>query len=297
MRVPLQIGLIVLVAACGSRVESGALAPAAGPVSASPVFLKACASGARPQTELDFAGLPPLVPTSSSMSCLLNAVSGSTSYDGGHDFVIQLTDRRVLHIYERRGSRPVKDGASPSLRRGERDVNGAKWEWATLANGATILDVTSGGVYAELLLAGDESQVDTLVEVARSLRPVEALPRPSARDICAALPISPNSYVLAAAFASSAGSVVKWQETLLSPDGPRPVSQWRDHPAAEPVAVCYLDGDFGSAKGAPGPPGYGATSMPLANWDRVIYLVGADRRPIGVTFGRQGSIAIRDPGP
>jgi hypothetical protein len=295
MRILLQIGLIAVVAACGSHVESGALSPAPGPVSASPVFLNACASGARPQAELDFAGLPPLVPTSPSLRCLLNAVSGATSYDGGYDFVIQLSDRRVLHIYERRGSRPVKDGTSPSLRMGDRDVNGTKWEWATLANGATMLATTSGGVYAELSLAGDDSQVDTLVEVARSLRPVEALPRPSARDICAALTVGPYPYVVAAAFASSAGSVVKWQETPLSPDGPRAVSQWRDHPATEPVAVCYLDGDFGSAKG--GPPGYGTTSTPLANWNRVIYLVGAERRPIGVTYGWQDRIPIRDPGP
>jgi hypothetical protein len=143
MRILLQIGLIAVVAACGSHVESGALSPAPGPVSASPVFLNACASGARPQAELDFAGLPPLVPTSPSLRCLLNAVSGATSYDGGYDFVIQLSDRRVLHIYERRGSRPVKDGTSPSLRMGDRDVNGTKWEWATLANGATMLATTS----------------------------------------------------------------------------------------------------------------------------------------------------------
>jgi hypothetical protein len=295
MRIPLQIGLIALVAACGSHSESGALAPARAPVPTSPVFLAACAGDARPQVELDSAGLPPLVPTSPSLRCLLNAVSGSTNYDGGYDFAMQLTDGRVLHLYERRGSRPVKDGASPTLRAGERDVNGTKWEWATLANGATILGATSGGVYTELSLAGDESQVDTLVEVARSLRPVEAFPRPSARDICAALPVGASPLTVAAAFASTAGSVVKWQETPSSPDGPRPISQWRDHPPTEPVAVCYLDGDFGSAKGPPPLPGSNATPRP--NWNRVVYLVGVDRRPIGMVFGWQDRIAIRDPGP
>jgi hypothetical protein len=295
MRIPLQIALIALIAACGSHVESGGLGPTANALSASPVFLKACPTGARPQTELDFAGLPPLVPTSSALRCLLNAVGGGSLYDGGYNFVIQLTDGRVLQIYERHGSRPVKDGASTSLRAGERDVNGAKWQWATLANGSTILDSTSGGVFAELSLAGDESQVDTLVEVARSLRAVEAVPRPSARDICAALSVSSNPFAVAAAFDTSAASVVKWEETAPMPVGMRVVSTWRDRPATEPVAVCYLDGDFGPAKHPPPPPGATTTTVP--NWNRVIYLVGADRRPIGVTFGWQDRIPIRDPGP
>jgi hypothetical protein len=294
MRIPLRIGLIALLAACGSHIESGALTGAAGPVSASPVFLQACAGGARPQTELDWAGLPPLVPTSPSMSCLLNAVGGATSYDGGYNFVIRLNDQRVLGIYERRGSRPIKDGAPPPIQRGEREVNGVKWSWATLANGATILDATSGGVYAELSVTGD-SPIDTLVEIAGSLRPVEVFPRPSAREICAALPVGGNPYVVAAAFASSAGSVVKWHETPLAPGGPRPFSEWRDHPATEPVAVCYLDGDFGPAKQPPPYPGSSAT--PLPNWNRVVYLVGVDRRPIGVVFGWQDRIPMRDPGP
>ena len=289
MRIPLQIALIALTAAC-SHVESGA-----HPLPASPVYMKACPTGARPQTELDFAGLPPLVPTSSALRCLLNAVGGGSTYDGGYSFVIQLTDGRVLQIYERRGLRPVKEGASQSLRTGERDVNGATWQWATLANGSTILDSTSGGVYVDISLRGNESQVDMLVEIARSLRPVEAVPRPSARDICAALPASPYPFAVAAAFDSSAASVVEWEETAPMPIGMRVVSQWRDRPATEPVAVCYLDGDFGPAKHpAPLP---GSTATPVPNWDRVIYLVGADRRPIGVTFGWQDRIAIRDPGP
>jgi len=295
MRIPLQIALIAFIGACGGHVESGGLAPTSNALPASPVYMKACPTGARPQSELDFAGLPPLVPTSSALRCLLNAVGGASMYDGGYNFVIQLTDGRVLQIYERRGSRPIKDGASASLRAGERDVNGAKWQWATLANGSTILDSTSSGVYVALSLSGDESQVDMLVEIARNLRPVEAVPRPSARDICAALPVSSNPVAVAAAFDSSAGSVVKWEETAPMPVGMRVLSGWRDHPAAEPVAVCYLDGDFGPAKHpAPLPD---STATPVANWNRVVYLVGADRRPMGVVFGWQDRIAIRDPGP
>ena len=142
MRIRVEIALIVfiaLIAACGSHVESG-VSPTPNPQPASPVYMKACSTGARPQAELDFAGLPPLVPTSSALRCLLNAVSGGPTYDGGYNFVVQLTDGRVLQIYERRGARPVKEGPSQSLRSGERDVNGAAWQWATLANGSTILD-------------------------------------------------------------------------------------------------------------------------------------------------------------
>src|SRR5256885_10503493 len=290
MRIPMAIALIVFIATCGSQTESG-VPPTSNPLLGSPVYMKACSTGARPQTELDFAGLPPLVPTSSVLRCLLNATRGGSTYDGGYNFVVQLTDGRVLQSYERRGSRPVKEGASQSLRTGEREVNGATWQWATLANGSTILDSTSGAVYVDLSLRGDESQVDTLVEVARSLRAAEAVSRPGARDICAGIPASPDPFVVAAAYDSSAASVVKWEETAPMPVGMRAVSTWRDHPAREPVAVCYLDGDFGPAKHpAPLP---GSTATPVPNWDRVIYLVGADRRPIGVTVGWQDRIAVR----
>jgi hypothetical protein len=295
MRIPRWIAIVGLIAACGSNVESGALGPGASPLPASPVYMRACPDGARPQRELDWAGLPPLVPTSSSLRCLLNAVGGGSTYDGGYNFAIQLIDGRVLGVYERRGSRPVKDGAPASIRAGERDVNGAKWQWVTLANGSTILESMGGGVYAALSLVGDESQVDTLVEVARSLQPVEAFPRPRAREICAALPISSYPFAVAAAFDSSAASIVKWEETAPAPVGMRVVSGWRDRTATEPVTVCYLDGDFGPAKHpAPLP---GSTATPVPNWNRVVYLVGADRRPTPVVFGWQDRISIRDPGP
>src|SRR5256886_14400488 len=204
MRIALQIAVVAFFAACGGQVQSGGVAPTSNALSASPVYMNACSTGARPQTELDFAGLPPLVPTASALRCLLNATNGGSTYDGGYNFVVQLTDGRVLQIYERRGSRPVKEGGSQSLRTGERDVNGATWQWATLANGSTILDSTSGAVYVDLSLRGDESQVDTLVEVARSLRAAEAVSRPGARDICAGTPASPYPFVVAPAFDSSA---------------------------------------------------------------------------------------------
>jgi hypothetical protein len=293
MRTALRIAFVALMTACGSHVGSGGLASSADTVPASPVFMKACASGARPQTELDWAGLPPLVPSSSSLRCLLNAVGGGSTYDGGYSFTIQLTDGRVLGIYERRGMRPEKPGGAQALRTGTRDLAGVKWDWAVLANGTTILDTIRDGVYVEVSLAGDESQVDTLVDVARTFRPVETFPRPSARNICAALSIGPSPYAVAAAFDSRAASIAKWEETAPMPVGMRLVSLWRDHPATEPVALCYLDGDFGPAKGPP--PLSPATARP--NWDRVVYLVGVDRRATAVVFGWQDSIPIRDPGP
>jgi hypothetical protein len=58
--------------------------------------------------------------------------------------------------------------------------------------------------------------------------------------------------------------------------------------------MCYLDGDFGPARRPPPPPG--TTLAPLPNWDRILVLVGVDRRPIPRVYGWQNSIPIRDPG-
>lgn len=102
---------------------------------------------------------------------------------------------------------------------------------------------------------------------------------------------------VAAAFASTAASVVRLIEPPpSSPGGPQVVnSSWRAHPANEPVAVCYLDGDFGPPRRPPPMPG--TTDAPLPNWDRVVYLVGVNRSPIGWIWGWQTSIPLRDPGP
>jgi hypothetical protein len=291
MRFRVLVLVVGFAVACGTHPDSGVLA---GPTP-TPAVLAACANGARPQSELDYAGLPPLVPTGPILRCLRNATSGGSTYDGGYDQLIQLVDGRDLHVYEKRGGKPVKAGGVTPARSGTRDVAGTAWTWSAFAQNWVMLETVMRDIYIELDIPGDETQIDTLADVARDLLPVEAFPRPSAREICAALRVGPSPLTVAAAFASSAGSVVKWHETPLSPDGPRPVSQWRDHPASEPVAVCYLDGDFGSAKG--GPPGPGSVATPLPNWNRVVYLVGVDRRPIGVVFGWQDRIPIRDPGP
>jgi hypothetical protein len=297
MRVAAFVLIAGLAVGCGSHADSGALGgrPA---VIATPVFMAACPNGARPQSELDYAGLPPLVPTGPILLCLRNATSGGSAYDSGYDDVIQLLDGRDLHVYERRGAKPAKAGAVEALRSGARAIGSETWTWSVLVNGATMLDAVTRGVYVELDLRGDETQVDTLVELAKLLRPVESIPRPAAAEICAALRLSATTNTVLASFASSAKSVAIWQETPETPGGPHVIgSAWRAHPPDEPVAVCYLEGSFGAPGG---PPGAGApgpsTYVPWQN-DRLVALVGVDRHPISWRIGDHANLTITDPGP
>lgn len=297
MRGTTTLGLLfVAVLACGTPAAGG---PVLSPSSATGI-LPRCPSGARPQSELDFAGLPPFVVSRPPAKCLMNASNGGTSYDAPYDASIELTDGRVLHLYERRGGLPLKPGQTPQ-RQGVRDVGGVSWMWAILQGPTASLTNVVNGLYVELDLPGDESQLDTLTAIAADLRPVESFTRSSARDICATLHVSINPITVAAAFDSTAAAVALWQETPETTAGPHTAesphasnSAWRQHPMTEPVAVCYLDGDFGTPRGPP--PGPGTTAAPLPNWDRVVYLVGVDRHPIGVVFGWRDRIAIRDPG-
>ena len=293
----LAAGGVALTATPGGPGPAVRTVPAASPsTTIAALFLPRCPTSARPQQELDIAGLPPLVPRGQQLRCLANAISGGSMYDAGYDASIELVDGRMLHLYERRGGLPVKEGPSQTVRSGTRDIAGVSWTWSVLANGATMLATTTRGVYVSLDLRGDESQVDTLASVAATLQPVESLPRPPASDICAALDFVGQSVTVAAAFESTAAAVARWQEAPpATPGGPQLVSSgWRAHPPDEPVAVCYLDGDFGLGRRPP--PGPGVTPSPLPHWDRVVYLVGVDRHPIGVVFGWKHSIAIRDPG-
>lgn len=256
-------------------------------------FLPRCASSVRPQSELDFAGLPPFVVSGKTVKCLLNASNGGSSYDAGYDESIELADGRMLHLYERRGGLPVKSAAQIPQRVGTREVAGASWAWSILHGPTLSITNTVVGTYVELDLPGDESQLDTLAAIAAGLRPVESLPRPPARDLCAALRVSSNPITVAGAFDSTASAIATWLETPQAAGGPHEVnSEWRLHPPREPVAVCYLDGDFGPAKHPPLPSG--ATEPP--NWTRVVYLVDVDRRPIGMVFGWRDRIQIVEPG-
>lgn len=292
--------VLVVSVSCSSTVREldgraaiGAEGAATAIPAASVLFLPAC-SNARPQSELDFAGIPPLVPTSPKLRCLSHASSGGSAYDAGSTHAVELTDGRGLTIYERRGPLPPKPG-SQVVRQGTRDVGGTTWTWAVLENGSTILQAMPRGVYVELAMRGDEAQLDTLAEIASTLRPVESLPRPPAREICSSLRVSSSPITVAAAFDSTAAAIAKWEETPETPGGPHVVgSEWRRHPADEPVALCYLDGDFGPPRMPP--PGPGASPTALPNYDRAVYLVGVDRRPQGRVFGWKDRVVIRDPG-
>lgn len=288
--VALVLGLFVV--CCGSGASSG-LGVGTGE-SANSVPQPRCAASVRPQSEIDFAGLPPLVPTAPQLTCVLNASVSSSAYDAGYSAVFELSDGRRIQIYERRGSAPIKSGPSQTLRSGTRDVSGVAWSWMVLANGSTALSAETQGTYVELALPGDEAQVDTLVDIAGTLRPVESLPRSSAAQLCASVRLAASSSKVAAAFDSSAHSVVAWHEAPLAANGPRPISEWRQHPPSEPVAVCYFDGDFGPPRGPA--PAADTTTAALPNYDRVVYVIGVDRRPIGITFGWHDGIPIRDPG-
>lgn len=281
----------LLVTACGS---AGAQGTGLGPAPSADRIPPQCATSVRPASEIQSAGLPPLVPISPRVICVLHASVNSSAYDAGYSQVYALSDERRLQLYERRGAKPVKDGPSQTVRSGTRDINGVVWTWEVLENGLTTLSTLTQGAYVELALPGDEAQVDTLADIASALRPVESLPRPMAAQLCASLDLASGPTKIAASFNSSAKSIVAWHETPLASNGPRPVSEWRQHPPSEPVAVCYLDGDFGPPRG-PAPPVGTSASRP--NYDRVVYVVGVDRRPIGITFGWQDRIPIRDPGP
>lgn len=241
------------------------------------------------------AGLPPLVPDPTEFICLKHATTGGSAYEAGSSHVMQLPDGREVTVYERRGGLPQKGAAVATIRSGTRDVDGQLWTWATLDNGVTTLVATIRATYVELSMHGDESGVADMARIAATLRPVDTWPRPSARNVCGALTMFGSSVSVAGAFDSTAAAIANWEETPAEPGGPHVViSDWRKAPANETVTMCYLDGDFGPPRGPAPPPGASGNSPP--NWDRMVVLVGVDRRPIPVVHGWQGSIPIKDPG-
>src|SRR5207244_10416775 len=81
MRV-LAAATLVVLAACGSDVGSSGPPRSA---SAAGLFLPACPVGARPQSDLDFAGIPPLVPTGPLLRCLRDRKS--TRLNSSHQII------------------------------------------------------------------------------------------------------------------------------------------------------------------------------------------------------------------
>jgi hypothetical protein len=146
---------------------------------------------------------------------------------------------------------------------------------------------------AALILGACGDRLSQLTANAGDRRPIESLPRQPARDLCASIVFGGDPTV-AAAFDSTAEAVARWEEIPKLPDGPTIArSSWRDHPAGERVAVCYLDGDFGAPRGPWLPSASG--SVPL-DYDRAVYLIALDRRPIPLLFGWKSRVDIVDPG-
>ncbi|MGI8658162.1 MAG: hypothetical protein ACR2K4_05240 [Candidatus Limnocylindria bacterium] len=54
-----------------------------------------------------------------------------------------------------------------------------------------------------------------------------------------------------------------------------------------PVTVCYFDGEFGPARA---PAGYD-----IADYDRIVVLIGPDGKPQLYVSGHQSSFGIEDP--
>jgi hypothetical protein len=137
-----------------------------------------CSDG-RPQSEIDFAGRMLWEPTATEISCVLNAtVSGP-----GANRAYRLTDGRVLNLYERVETVPVKPTVAP-VATGSVDVNGATWSWSTLPAGVgqTLLlqGSLAGAPYIELSMALSDQAADLrlLRSIAASLREVATSTRP-----------------------------------------------------------------------------------------------------------------------
>ena len=88
-----------------------------------------------------------------------------------------------------------------------------------------------------------------------------------------------------AGYSSTAGGVAQWQEhPRWGGTGYVERSSFRDDPAAEPVAVCFLDGTF-AAWGRYPPPLPGGPSTSAAAFDRVVVLIPQSGQPIVDTAG------------
>lgn len=77
---------------------------------------------------------------------------------------------------------------------------------------------------------------------------------------------------LVAGFDTTAGKIAEWQESRYGRDGPRPVkSQWREHPADEPVAMCYFDGEVVGPPSHPDAPPYDRILVELDSAGRFVF--------------------------
>ena len=141
-----------------------------------------CSDG-RPQSEIDFAGRMLWEPTANEIRCVLNAtVSGP-----GANRAYRLTDGRVIGIYERVETLPVKPTVAP-VATGTAEVNGVTWSWSTLPAGprqTLLLQGSLAGapdIELSMELSDQAADLRLLRSIAASLRQVapSTAPSPSA---------------------------------------------------------------------------------------------------------------------
>jgi hypothetical protein len=99
---------------------------------------------------------------------------------------------------------------------------------------------------------------------------------------------------VAAGYMSTAAAVSQWQERgRFGSSAHTDRSSFRDHPAAEPVAVCFLDGNFATYGKYPPPPPTGPRPS-YAPYDRIVVLVPQNHSPVVDTAGRQNGLPATD---
>lgn len=94
---------------------------------------------------------------------------------------------------------------------------------------------------------------------------------------------------LEVSYASTIGTVARWQETRHGPKGPQPVSPLRGLPEPELMAVCYYEGVFDSF---PRPHVPGQVQAP---YERMTILVRADGTATFYAAGRKADLRIEAP--
>lgn len=166
----LAVTFLFVASACvgGESCPTNAACVGKNPTSANSIAR--CSDG-RPQSEIDFAGRMLWEPAATEITCVLNAtVSGP-----GANRTYRLTDGRVLNMYERVETLPVKPSVAP-IAAGTAEVNGATWSWSTLTAGPrqTLLlqGSLAGAPYIELSMDLSDQVADMrlLRSIAASLR-------------------------------------------------------------------------------------------------------------------------------
>jgi CubicO group peptidase (beta-lactamase class C family) len=100
--------------------------------------------------------------------------------------------------------------------------------------------------------------------------------------------------VVAAGYSSTAAAVAQWQEKgRFESSGHASTSSFRDYPPSEPVAVCFLHGDFAMFGKYPPPPPTG-TPFPSSPYDRIVLFVPQNHAPTVDVAGHPSNLPVTD---